>query len=87
MRRFEDQITFLGMAGASELPQYRAFVDKYDLGVIAHAIDPDRSLWASFGVSYQPAWVFIDADGSVDVHAGAYSAADLDARLEELAAS
>lgn len=75
------------MPGASELDRYRAFVDEHDLGTIPHAIDPDRSLWSRFGVSYQPAWVFIDDDGSVEIHAGALSAEALDARLEALAAS
>lgn len=63
----------------------REFVDRYGLGDMPQAVDEDGTLWGRFGVTYQPAWVFIDDDGSVRVHPGALAGPDLDDALTELA--
>lgn len=46
--------------------------------------DDDGSLFAHFGVPAQPAWVFVDVDGTVEVSLGALAEPDLTARLDEL---
>ena len=46
------------------------FVARHGLEGTPQAVDEDGTLWARYGVSYQPAWVFIDEDGDVEVHAG-----------------
>lgn len=43
---------------------------RHGLEGMPQAVDTDGTLWARYGVSYQPAWVFIDDDGTVEVHAG-----------------
>ena len=60
------------------------FVARHGLEDITHAIDPDGSLWAMYGVSYQPAWALVNQDGEVQVHAGALAGEGLDDALEDL---
>lgn len=48
--------------------------------------DDVGDLFAKFGVPVQPAWVFVDTDGSVNTQVGAMDDATLDATLEELSA-
>ncbi len=47
----------------------------------------DGSLWASFGVAYQPAWVFVDDSGETTVVPYELESADLERTLDELIAS
>jgi hypothetical protein len=48
--------------------------------------DDDGSLFAHFGVINQPAWVFVSADGTVDLVPGAMDEDELSERLRALAA-
>lgn len=48
----------------------RAFVEEHGLEEMPQAVDADGSIWAMYGISYQPAWVFINQDGEATVHAG-----------------
>lgn len=77
----------IGVPGRDTTDAMQRFVDEYGLAGMPQAIDLDGSLWARFGVSYQPAWVLIDDDGTTTVHPGALAGPDLDAALEELAGS
>lgn len=66
----------------------RDFVARHDLpDSMPQVIDADGRLWARFGVSYQPAWAFVDDDGQVDVHAGPLYGDGLVQRVEALVAS
>lgn len=47
--------------------------------------DGDGSIFASFGVAGQPAWVFQDTAGSREVTLGAMESGELDLRLSALA--
>lgn len=80
---YGDDITFVGIAGHDSDDAHRAFVAEYGLEDMLHLVDDDGSLWARYGVSYQPAWVFIDDGGEVQqVAGGLYE--DLDDRLQAL---
>lgn len=83
LRVHGDEVTFVGMAGHDTDDAHRAFVEEHGLGDMLHVVDEDGSLWAQYGVSYQPAWVFIDEDGTTEVVAGGLYD-DLDARLRAL---
>lgn len=63
-----DAVTFVGVAALDEVPAMQAFVDQYDLD-FTHVADPSdgAELWLRFGVSVQPAYAFVGADGSVEV--------------------
>ncbi|HSH32497.1 MAG: hypothetical protein WBM72_10090 [Actinomycetota bacterium] len=54
------------MPGNDGTEAMQGFVDDHDLGFI-QAVTEDGSLWTHFGVAYQPAWVFVDDDGTTTV--------------------
>jgi hypothetical protein len=60
------------------------FVDEFGLEDMLTLVDDDGSLWAAYGVLYQPAWVFVAPDGTTEVVAGALFGDALTARLGEL---
>jgi peroxiredoxin len=69
-RRHEGEVRFLGVAWQDTREAMQAFVDRYGLRMPT-AVDEDGSLFASFGFSYQPAWVFVNDGGQVRTHFGA----------------
>ncbi|WP_159451299.1 redoxin domain-containing protein [Demequina sp. NBRC 110054] len=85
--RLPEGVALYGLPGKSALVDAEEFVETYELGAFPHLFDEDGSLWANFGVSYQPALVMIDDDGSVEVLAGATDADGIVAAAEKLAAS
>ena len=56
-------VTFVGIAGRSDVAAMRAFVSKYNFN-FTNLNDADGSLWARFNVPWQPAYLFIRSDGS-----------------------
>lgn len=80
-------ITFVGVAALDELAAIQEFVDKYDVDTFTNIADIDGAVWQRFGVTEQPAFAFIDADGSIDVVRGALSGSELDTRVAALTAS
>lgn len=83
LQRHGGQITFVGMAGHDTDEAHRAFVDEHGLDAMLHVVDEDGSLWSQYGVNYQPAWVFVDEDGTTEVVAGGLYD-DLEPRLQAL---
>lgn len=65
-----DDVTLIGVAGRDEVEPMREFVAEHQLGAMTQVVDADGEIWASYGVSYQPAWVFIPRDGEASVAAG-----------------
>jgi thiol-disulfide isomerase/thioredoxin len=57
------KVTFVGIAGRSDVGAMQNFVSKYNLN-FTNLNDADGSLWARYGVPWQPAYVFYRADGS-----------------------
>ncbi|MDM4140535.1 MULTISPECIES: protein disulfide oxidoreductase [Mycobacterium] len=56
-------VTFVGIAGHSDVGAEQTFVDKYGLR-FTNLNDADGSIWARYNVPWQPAYVFYRADGS-----------------------
>jgi thiol-disulfide isomerase/thioredoxin len=56
-------VTFVGVAARSDLAAMRGFVERYNLN-FTNLNDANGSIWALFGVPWQPAWVFVRPDGS-----------------------
>ena len=52
-----------------------------------HITDEDTAIWADFGVTSQPAFAFIDDDGSVEVSISSFGEDGLTAKAEALAAT
>jgi thiol-disulfide isomerase/thioredoxin len=57
------KITFVGIAGRSDVGSMQAFVSKYNLN-FTNLNDADGLLWARFNVPWQPAYLFYRANGS-----------------------
>jgi thiol-disulfide isomerase/thioredoxin len=57
------KVSFVGIAGRSDVGQMQQFVSKYNLN-FTNLNDSDGSLWARFGVPWQPAYLFVRSDGS-----------------------
>jgi thiol-disulfide isomerase/thioredoxin len=56
-------VTFVGVAAHSDVGAMQSFVSKYNLN-FANLNDADGSIWARYGVPWQPAYMFYRADGS-----------------------
>ncbi|MPY80187.1 MAG: redoxin domain-containing protein [Actinophytocola sp.] len=80
-----DQVTFVGVAARDEVPAMKDFTTQYGIDGFTNLNDAKAAVWARFGVTYQPAFAFIGADGSVDVVKGSLSAEELDSRLSAMA--
>lgn len=78
-----DDVTIVGVAGRDAVGPMQDFVAEHDLGSMTHVVDADGAIWASYGISYQPAWVFIDAEGHATVAAGMLGYDGLFAGIDE----
>jgi thiol-disulfide isomerase/thioredoxin len=82
--RFGADITLIGVPGRGELDAMRSFVDDTGTGSITHVADTNGAIWSAFGVYGQPAFAFIDDDGSVEVFIGGMGGDALAERIDEL---
>lgn len=64
-RDHDGQLQIIGVAGLDSADRMAAFVDTHDLHHVPHAMTEDGALWVDFDISYQPAWIILDADGEV----------------------
>jgi thiol-disulfide isomerase/thioredoxin len=79
-------VTFVGIAGHSDVGAEQNFVSKYNLN-FTNLNDADGSLWARYNVPWQPAYVFYRADGSstfVNNPTSAMSQQELSGRVSAL---
>jgi hypothetical protein len=67
---YEGRVTFLGIPGRGDVPEMQEFVADTGTGGLTHAVDADGALWQRFGVVAQPAFAFVDADGTVETFRG-----------------
>ena len=76
----------IGVAGRDDLSAIQGFIDERGVGAFPHLVDDTGEIWAAFDVRSQPAFVFIDDDGTVSRPTGSLSEAAITDRLEELVA-
>lgn len=81
--RQHPDIEFLGIAGRDDTDAMLEFVARYGIE-FPTLVDDDGSLWRRFGVSGQPAWVFVEPGGRARRVLGAPSEAELEAILDAL---
>ena len=77
-------MAFIGVAGRDDREPMATFVTDYDVGAFPHIADLSGEIWARYGVMGQPAFAFIDDDGSDEVYLGALGADGLGSRIDEL---
>jgi len=54
------------------------------VGAFPHIVDESGDVWATYGVRTQPAFVFINDDGTSETHIGALGEAGLTERINAL---
>jgi thiol-disulfide isomerase/thioredoxin len=79
------RVTFVGVAARDQVSSMQTFVDKYHLAGLTQLADTDGAVWAKFGITRQPAWAFVGADGTVDVVKSQLSEPQLSERVNGLA--
>ena len=77
-------VRFLGVAGLDQPPAMQQFVDRYPVGDFTRLADVDGEVWTKFGITQQPAFAFVGADGTVDVVRGTLSDTELTERIDAL---
>lgn len=65
--RNNGDVTFVGVSSRAEASAMRDFVSRYGVGGFTQINDTTGEIWSRFGVTYQPAYAFISADGSIEV--------------------
>lgn len=78
-------VTFVGVGGLDHMPAIQQFANKYPVDGFTQLADTDGAVWAKFGVTHQPAYAFIRADGGIDVVKQPLSDPELSQRVTELA--
>ena len=73
----------IGIAWQGNQAEIDEFVERHGL-TFSNVLDADGSIFASFGVASQPAWVFQDEHGNREVVAGALDPAEVSTRLDAL---
>jgi thiol-disulfide isomerase/thioredoxin len=80
-------VTFVGVAAEDALPAMRDFVARYQLDFFTNLSDVDASVWRHFGVTAQPAFAFVAANGGVTVVKSALAEPDLSQHVRALIAT
>ena len=81
-------VELVGVAGRiTDDAEVGEFVDFTGTGEGTHVLDEDGSLWEGFGVVLQPAFLFVNDDGTFEKAAAGVTTEDILAQAERLAAS
>ena len=83
-KKFIGQVDFVGVAGRSDLNNVKEFITSFDVEEFPHLYDPDGEIWARYGVSSQPAWVFIDSNGEPQRAFGVLGTSVLDDEVQRI---
>ena len=85
--RYDSLVQIIGVPGRGALDEMTDFVDDTGTGSLTHLADLDGQVWSAFGVFGQPAFAFIDDDGSVEVFVGGLGGDALAERIDALIAA
>ena len=80
------KVRIFGVAWNGSEQSMQEFVTKHQLTFV-NIKDNDGLVFAQFDVAYQPAWVFIQQDGTSETNLGAMDEVTLTAMLEKLGGS
>jgi|TARA_Y200000002_G_scaffold371303_1_gene367810 hypothetical protein len=85
--QFEGRARIIGVASRDTIEQIEAFVADTGVDTFPHAADIDGDVWEFYGIGSQPAFVFINDDGTFDTRLGSLDEDRLTERVEQLLAS
>ncbi len=77
-------VNFVGVSGRDELAAMQDFVNGLGVDAFPHIADVDGVVWAEYGVTSQPAFVFIDDSGEAEVLVASLGQSGLTERVEAL---
>lgn len=83
---FADDVTVIGVAARDEIEVFADWISDNGVEGFEHIADPDRMVWREFGISSQPAFAFINDDGTAESHVGELGPESLSAKVIELIA-
>lgn len=81
----KDKVNVIGVAWAGTESGYADFMERHGL-TFPNISDTEGEVYARYGVPYQPAWVYLDTDGTSQVRRGSMNEITALAELEALAA-
>jgi len=81
-QKFQDSANFIGVAWTGSDDSFQGFIDKHGLTFPQISDDPG-AVFNRFDVSYQPALVIVNTDGSTESVAGAVDESLLDQIISE----
>ncbi len=82
-KQFDGKVQIIGVAWNGTEQSMQEFIDKHQL-TFANINDNDGLIFAKFEVPYQPAWVFIQEDGTSQTSIGAMDEVALSTALTQL---
>lgn len=85
--QFDGQARIVGVASRDSIEQMDAFLADTGVDTFPHAADIDGDVWEFYGIGSQPAFVFINDDGTFDTRLGSLDEDGLTERVEQLLAS
>ena len=85
--QYADRVEIIGVAGRDDLSAMEAFVSDLGVGAFPHVANEDLDIWSSYEVRSQPAFVFINDDGSYQTIIGAMGESGLTSMIDELLAT
>jgi peroxiredoxin len=85
-KQFDGKVQIIGVAWNGTEQTMQDFMDKHQI-TFANIKDNDGLVFAQFDVAYQPAWVFIQQDGTSETNLGAMDEVTLTSMLEKLGGS
>jgi hypothetical protein len=77
----------IGVAGRDNADTFEQWIRDRGVGGFNHIADPDGEIWRQFRITSQPAFVFINNDGTIDTRIGAMGLEGLTTRINELIAA
>ncbi len=77
----------IGVAGRDDLDAIQSFIATRGVGEFQHIADESGDVWTEFEVRSQPAYVFINDDGTISDPTGTLSEDELRERLTALVES
>ncbi len=81
-------MTFLGIGGLAEIPDFVEFVDRTGTSQVVHLADESGELWEQFGAVDRSTFLFVNDDGTyVLSNYGAVDESRLSAEIERLRTS
>ena len=84
---YAGQVEILGVSGRDEIEAMQAFVADLGVDAFPHIADLELAIWDRYDVRSQPAFVFINDDGSVETVIGAMGESGLMDKIDALLAA